>query len=227
MDDVIRVVIADDNRAFRRGVRLRLEHAEGIVVVGEAANGRDAVAAALGERADVVLMDLEMPGMNGIEATRSLRRDALNAPRVIVLTWHGEHHLALSALAEGASGYLLKTHDTSQLVEAIRAAHRGDALLSTRVTTPLLEQIALSRLSEEDRRRVRSLTPAEARVVELLSQGVTTNELLASRLLVSVNTIRTHIQAALKKADVTDRTQLALWGVRMEAELASRPNGRF
>lgn len=225
--DPIRVLIADDNRTYRRGVRLRLEHADGIVVVGEAATGRDAVAGALSERADVVLMDLEMPEMNGIDATRAVVEESSGATRVIALTSHGEDHLVMSALGNGASGYLLKTHDSGQLVDAIRAAHRGDALMSSRVTRSVLHDIAQRRLTEEDRTKVASLSPSEVRVVQLLSEGITSNEQIAAHLVVSVNTVRTHIQSSMRKVGAADRTQLALWGVRVRAELLPHPNGRF
>lgn len=223
----IRVLIADDNRPFRRGVRLRLEHADGIAVVGEAATGRDAVAGALSAHADIVLMDLEMPEMNGIDATRALVEESAGATRVIVLTSHGEDRLVMRALRNGAAGYLLKTHDSAQLVDAIRAAHRGDALVSTHVTAPVLREIADRRLSDADRAKVASLSPTESRVVRLLSEGITTNEQLAAQLVVSVNTVRTHVQSSLRKVDVSDRTQLALWGVRVSDELTARPNGRI
>ena len=225
--DPIRVLIADDTRPFRRGVRLRLEHADGITVVGEAATGRDAVRGALAEHADVVLMDLEMPEMNGIDATRAVVGESGGATRVIALTSHGEDQLVMSALGNGASGYLLKTHDSSQLVEAIRAAHRGDALMSSRVTRSVLTDIAQRRLSDDDSAKVASHSPAEARVVHFLSDGITSNEQLADALVVSVNTVRSHIQSSMRKVGAADRTQLALWGVRVRAELAPHPNGRI
>ncbi|SIR93682.1 response regulator transcription factor [Microbacterium sp. RURRCA19A] len=221
----IRVLIADDNRPFRRGVRLRLEHADGIVVVGEAGTGRDAVKAAIAEHADVVLMDLEMPEMNGIDATRAVVEESYGVTRVIALTSHGEDHLVMSALDSGASGYLLKTHDSSQLVDAIRAAHRGDALMSSRVTRSVLTDIARRRVTAEDRARAASLSPSEARVVSLLSDGITSNEQLAAELVVSVNTVRSHVQSSMRKVGAADRTQLALWGVRVRSVLTAHPIG--
>lgn len=225
--DPIRVLIADDNRPFRRGVRLRLENADGIIVVGEASNGRDAVLGAAAARADVVLMDLQMPEVNGIDAIRTVVEDSAGRTRVIALTSHGEDQLVMAALTNGASGYLLKTHDSSQLVEAIRAAHRGEALMSSRVTSSVLAAIAARRLSSDDLARVHALSPAEVRTVRLLSHGVTSNEQIAEALQVSVNTVRTHIQASMKKVDAADRTQLALWGLKVTAELTSHPKGRF
>lgn len=229
MDDnnPIRVLIADDNRPYRRGVRLRLENAEGITVVGEASNGRDAVLGARAARANVVLMDLQMPELNGIDATRAVVEESQGNTRVIALTSHGEDQLVIAALTSGASGYLLKTHDSSQLVDAIRAAHRGEALVSTRVTRAVLAGIADRRIDSDDLSRVRSLSPAEVRIIRLLSKGVTSNESLADSLNVSVNTIRTHIQACMKKVTAADRTQLALWGLRVSAELSARPDGRI
>lgn len=224
--DAIRVLIADDNRPFRRGVRLRLENATDITVVGEAGSGGDAVTVAVAERADIVLMDLEMPGMNGIDATRAVIRETGGATRVVVLTSHGEQNLVLRALAEGASGYLLKTHDSAQLVEAVRAAHAGAALVSTRVAAPVIQELAHLRVSDGDRARVRALSPSETRVVALLSQGITSNEALAAELQVSINTVRSHIQSALRKVEVADRTQLALWGARMRAHFTARGDGR-
>lgn len=223
----IRVVIADDNRPFRRGVRLRLEQADGIVVVGEAATGVDAVAAALAANADVVLMDLEMPGMNGIDATRELADAAGACTRIIVLTSHGEDQLVVRALKNGASGYLLKTHDNTQLVDAIRATARGEAHVSPRVTAPLLREFTERRLSVEDEACLTTLSRSERRVVQLLSQGVTSNEDLAGALVVSVNTVRSHVQSAMRKVAASDRTQLALWGSKVKDELAARPIGRI
>jgi DNA-binding NarL/FixJ family response regulator len=221
----IRVLIADDNRAFRRGVRLRLEQARDITVVGEVANGRDAVAATQAERADVVLMDLEMPGMNGIDATRILTSAAGPHVGVVVLTSHSADAHVLRALEAGASGYLLKTHDTHQLLVAIRAAHRGDALMSPRVTAPVLRELARRHGDTADAAVISTLSPAERSVVVLLSSGVTTNDDIATELCVSVHTVRTHIQSAMKKVSVTDRTQLALWGVRNSIDdFRRRPN---
>jgi DNA-binding NarL/FixJ family response regulator len=210
----IRVLIADDNRSFRRGIRLRLEHAAGIVVVGEASNGRDAVAAARSASADVVLMDLEMPGMNGIEATRVLSERGTPRVGVVVLTSHGADAHVLSALEAGASGYLLKMHDTDQLLEAIRASARGDAFVSPRVTAPVLRVLAQAREGADEPAPLVSLSASERRVVRLLSSGVTSNDDIAADLSVSVHTVRSHVQSAMRKVGVADRTQLALWGVR-------------
>jgi DNA-binding NarL/FixJ family response regulator len=209
----IRVLIADDNRSVRKGLRLQLEAADGVRVIGEVANGVDAVTVARREHADVVLMDLQMPGMTGIEATRELAQSATAPPiPVIVMTSYAIDAYVTDALDAGAIGYLLKSHDSEQLLAAIHAAMRGEALLSGRVTTPVLREFV--RRGAADPATVARLSTAERRVVALLSSGTTSNEGIAERLRVSVHTVRSQLQSALKKVGMEDRTQLALWGAR-------------
>jgi DNA-binding NarL/FixJ family response regulator len=209
----IRVLIADDNRSVRKGLRLQLEAATGLQVIGEVANGLDAVSVARLERADVVLMDLQMPGMTGVEATRELARSATEQPiAVIVMTSYAIDAYVTDALDAGAVGYLLKSHDSDQLVTAIHAAMRGEALLSGRVTTPVLREFVRRGAADPD--TVARLSTAERRVVAVLSSGTTSNEGIAERLRVSVHTVRSQLQSALKKVGMEDRTQLALWGAR-------------
>ncbi|MBW9110164.1 response regulator transcription factor [Microbacterium ureisolvens] len=209
----IRVLIADDNRSVRKGLRLQLESAGGVQVIGEVGNGVDAVTVARRERADVVLMDLQMPELTGVEATRELARSTTEAPiAVIVMTSFALDSYVTDALDAGASGYLLKSHDTDQLLTAIRAAMRGEALLSGVVTAPVLREFV--RRGAANSEEVARLSAAERRVVAVLSSGTTSNEQIAERLQVSVHTVRSQMQSALKKAGVEDRTQLALWGAR-------------
>lgn len=209
----IRVLIADDNRSVRKGLRLQLEAAGGIQVIGEVSNGADAVTVARRERADVVLMDLQMPGMTGVEATRELTQPSSEPPiAVIVMTSFSLDGYVTDALDAGASGYLLKSHDTDQLLTAIRAAMRGEALLSGVVTAPVLREFA--RRGATNPETVARLSTAERRVVAVLSSGTTSNEQIAERLQVSVHTVRSQMQSALKKVGMEDRTQLALWGAR-------------
>lgn len=211
----IRVLIADDNRLVRKGLRLLLEQADGIQVVGEVATGADAVVVARAERADVVLMDLQMPGMSGLAATRRLvaREDGAR-PAVIVMTSYSVDRFVLEALDSGAVGYLLKSHDSDLVVSAIRAAARGDALVSSRVTAPVLAELKRRRPTEWDDAMLSRLTPAELRVVVALASGITSNEEIADHLRVSVHTVRSQVKSALRKLTLDDRTQLALWGAR-------------
>jgi DNA-binding NarL/FixJ family response regulator len=211
----IRVLIADDNRAVRRGLRVQLDQVDAIRVIGEVSNGKDAVAVARAERADVVLMDLQMPGMHGTDATRALAGpDVVDPVAVIVLTSHAGDRHVLDALEAGAVGYLLKAHDSSQLVDAILAAARGEGLVSPRVTAPVLRELARHGPSLTDTVIAQQLTPAERTVVGQLARGITSNDEIAARLHVSVNTVRSQVRSALRKVGVDDRTQLALWGAR-------------
>ena len=212
----IRVLIADDNRAYRKGVRIRLEHAPGIAVIGEVSNGVDAVMAARSERASVVLMDLNMPGGGGLEATRALAGPGVDRPvAVVVVTSHEADRFVIEALDSGAVGYLVKNHDTTQLVEAVRSAASGTALVSTRVTPAVIREF--TRRGEQSAMGSASpaiLTSAQLAVARELSRGHTSNEALAARLGVSINTVRAQLHSALKRTQLADRTQLALWAVR-------------
>ncbi|SDQ56250.1 response regulator transcription factor [Microbacterium sp. cf332] len=211
----IRVLIADDNRLVRKGLRAQLEASAGIHVVGEVANGIDAVRVALAERVDVVLMDLQMPGQTGLAATRELTR-ARSSPAVavVVMTAFARDQYVTEALDAGAAGYLLKSHDSDQLLAAVRGAARGDAMVSPRMTRPLVREFVRRGAAPVTDDLIGSLTPAERRVTALLSSGVTRSADIARRLHVSVTTVRSHLQSALRKTGLHDRTQLALWGVR-------------
>lgn len=211
----IRVLIADDNRAVRRGFRVQFEQAEGILVIGEAANGTDAVAIARAERADVVLMDLHMPGQHGIDATRELAGEGSNGKiAVIVMTSHVGDSFILPSIDAGAVGYLLKNHDSDQVIEAVRAAARGHGLVSSRMTSPVLRELARRRPSSGDAEALSRLTPAERRAVAALTRGMTGSEDIAAHLHISVSTVKSQLHSAMRKAGVEDRTQLALWGAR-------------
>jgi len=213
----IRVLIADDNRNVRRGLRLQLEAVPGIRVIGEVVNGADAVTVARNEHADVVLMDMQMPGMNGAEATRELvHGDSEQKVAVIVMTSFAIDSYVTDALDAGAVGYLLKSHDSDLLVHAIHAAARGEAIVSTRVAPTMLREFVRRGAQSGAPERMDSLTVAERRVVAALASGVTSNEAIAMRLHVSVHTVRSQLQSALKKSGLADRTQLALWGARSE-----------
>lgn len=211
----IRVLIADDDPAVRRDLRLRLSHAKDMTVVGEASNGADAVMIARTERPDVVLMDLPMPGGSGLAATRLLAGPAAKSPiPVVALTNRTAYADVLEALDAGAVGYLLKSHDSSDLLAAVRAAARGEAFLSSRITVPLIRELTGRRAEAGEDAALDVLTPAEVEVASQLSRGRTSNEDIAAALVVSVNTVRTHLSSALRKTGLADRTQLALWAVR-------------
>jgi NarL family two-component system response regulator LiaR len=206
---VIRVLIADDHAVVRQGLRAFLELQDEIEVVGEAEDGEDAVAAVERLRPDVVLIDLVMPRLDGIEAIRRIR-ERRPGSRVIVLTSFVDDDKLFPAVRAGAAGYLLKDVQPAELVEAIRTVERGDALLHPAVTAKVMEEIASG---HGDSGAADALTPREREVLGLIAHGMA-NKLIARELGVSERTVKTHVSNILTKLGVSDRTQAALYAVR-------------
>ncbi len=204
----LRAVIADDQALVRTGFGMILA-ADGIEVTAEAADGAEAVAAVRRTRPDVVLMDVRMPRMDGIEATRRILADSDPAGlRVIILTTYDLDHYVYAALTAGASGFLLKDVTPEHLVAAVRLVQSGDALLAPAITRRLIERFAHR---EEARptalpRDLSGLTPRELEVLRLLATGLSNAE-LAGRLFLSPTTVKTHIGRILSKLDLRDRVQ--------------------
>jgi DNA-binding NarL/FixJ family response regulator len=203
---MIRVLIADDQALVRGGFRLILEAQNDIEVVGEANDGREALALARELTPDVVLMDIRMPELDGIEATRRLVADG-DAPRVLMLTTFGEDEYVYDAMKSGASGFLLKDIRPEQLAEAVRVAAAGDALLAPAITRRLIEEFVRrpppgSGLPAE----LADLTERELEVLKLIARGRSNAE-IASELYVSEATVKTHVTHVLTKLDVRDRVQ--------------------
>ena len=203
----LRVVIADDQPMMRAGFRAVLEATGSIEVVAEAATGDEAVRAATQHAPDVVLMDIRMPGMDGIEATRRLPRQ-----RVLILTTFGLDEYIIDALRAGASGFLLKDAPTQEVVQAVRAVAAGDAVLSPTVTRQLLDQVgrrlpgAVSRAPEA----LAELTDREHEVLQLLAAGLTNAE-IAHALVLSEATVKTHVSNVLGKLGLRDRVQAVIY----------------
>jgi NarL family two-component system response regulator LiaR len=198
---VIRVVIADDHAVVRQGLRTFLDLQDDIEVVGEAADGAEAVDVAEAQAADVVLVDLMMPGVDGLEALRALR-DRVPKTRAIVLSSFIDDEKLFPAVRAGAAGYLLKDVQPQELVAAIRTVHGGGALLHPKVASRLLEEIATD-----------PLTPREREVLGLIGRGMA-NKVIARELSLSEKTVKAHVSSILAKLGVTDRTQAALYAVR-------------
>jgi NarL family two-component system response regulator LiaR len=198
---MIRVLIADDHAVVRQGLRTFLDLQDDIEVVGEASDGAEALAAAESLAPDVVLIDLVMPNVDGIEAIRGLRERA-PAVRAIVLSSFIDDEKLFPAVRAGAAGYLLKDVQPQELVEAIRTVHGGGALLHPQVAARLLQDMA------ED-----PLTPREHEVLALIGRGMP-NKLIARELSLSEKTVKAHVSNILAKLGVTDRTQAALYAVR-------------
>ena len=206
---MIRVLIADDHAVVRQGLRTFLDLQEDIEVVGEAADGEEAVAAAAQQAPDVILLDLVMPGLDGIGALRQLR-DAAPAARVIVLTSFGEDERLFTALRAGATGYLLKDVEPAELVRAIRTAHAGQSPLSPAVAARVVEELASG---GSQRGAADELTPRELEVLCLIARG-NSNKRIALELGVAEKTVKTHVSHVLAKLGLSDRTQAALYAVR-------------
>jgi DNA-binding NarL/FixJ family response regulator len=203
----LRVVIADDQPMMRAGFKAVLESTGNIEVVAEAGTGEEAVRAANELNPDVVLMDIRMPGMDGIEATRLLPRQ-----RVLILTTFGLDEYIINALRAGASGFLLKDAPTEEVVAAVRAVAAGDAVLSAAVTRQLLNQIA-RRLPAAVRREpsaLDALTQREQEVLRMLAAGLSNAE-IANALVVSEATVKSHVSALLGKLGLRDRVQAVIY----------------
>ena len=209
MTDPIRVLIVDDHAVVREGLRGFLGLQEGISIVGEAGDGAEAVEAATGLRPDVVLMDLVMPNVDGLEAMRQLR-ERVPAARVIVLTSFLDDERLLPAIRAGAAGYLLKDAQPQELARAIRTAHRGEALIDPAVAARLVDALA----SGERDDRYDELTPREREVLELIGRGFS-NKRIALELGAAEKTIKNHVSQVLAKLGVADRTQAALYASRV------------
>ncbi|MGQ4415334.1 response regulator [Streptomyces sp. SAS_269] len=218
----IRVLIADDQQMVRQGFTVLLDTKPGIQVVGQAVHGLDAIAKVRELAPDVVLMDIRMPELGGIEATRRITTDHPDI-RVLVLTTFDLDEYVYQALRAGASGFLLKDASADQLAEAVRVVAAGDALLAPGITRRLIAEF--SRLDATPRpplmRRVGDLTERETEVLTLIAQGLSNAE-IAGRLVVAEQTVKTHVGRILVKLGLRDRTQAAVFAY--ESGLV-RPSG--
>ena len=211
---MIGVLLVDDQALVRAGFGALLRAQPDIEVVGEAEDGAAAVAMAREKRPDVVLMDIRMPGRNGLDATRDIVADPkLSGVRVIVLTTFAEDEYVFEAIQGGASGFLVKDIEPVELIHAIRVVHRGEALLSPVVTRRLIEEFAARAKPPRPARKVtallNSLTEREREVVALVAAGLSNDE-IAERLVVSPATAKTHVSRAMIKLGARDRAQVVV-----------------
>jgi DNA-binding NarL/FixJ family response regulator len=208
---VIRVVLADDQVLVRAGFRALLAAEPDIEVVGEASDGAHAVRLARQARPDIVLMDIRMPGMDGLVATREIAADpALSGVRIVVLTTFELDEYVTEALRAGAAGFLLKNTDPAELVRGLRVVAAGDGLLSPSITRRVIEQFAARAPSPAPPRQLDALTEREREVVALAGAGLSNDE-IAARLVVSPATAKTHVSRAMVKLGARDRAQLVVF----------------
>lgn len=216
----IRVLLVDDEPLLRRSLRIAIDHEDGLEAVGEAATGEEAIAQSRALPPDVVLMDIRMPGGNGIEATRAITDDAeLQGTKVIVLTMFELDEYVYGALRAGASAFLLKDATPERLVDAIRRVHAGESLFAPQVMARLVEHYVAAPRSRSEGRGLDVLTEREREVLGLVAEGLSNDE-IAARLVVTIHTVKAHIGALRSKLHARDRAQLVI--AAYENGLASR-----
>ena len=206
---MIKVVVVDDQALIRDGLRTMLELDDGISVVGEAADGAEAVDAVQRTRPDLVLMDIRMPGVDGLEATRRLLQRP-GGPKVLILTTYEADEYVIEALRAGASGFLLKDLRKGQLVRAVHQAAAGDLVIDPSITKRLIEKVVdTKRAQTQARSALNRLTEREIEVLKLMARGLTNAE-LAAALSVSESTVKTHVARILDKLELRDRVHAVI-----------------
>ena len=220
----IKVLIADDHRVVREGLAAILKTKENIVVVGEAQDGHEAVEKARSLLPDVILMDVSMPRMGGVEATRQIKRESPHIG-IIALTMYDEEHYIFDLVRAGATGYLLKDTDSAQIVVAIRAIYRGESLINPSVASKILAEFSL--LAQKKGKKPsgvdHDLSEREITVLRLVAEGKTNKE-IANCLDLSEKTVKNHVRNIFHKLQVYDRTQAAILAIRKGLiELEPRP----
>jgi DNA-binding NarL/FixJ family response regulator len=224
-----RVLIADDDHLMRAGLAELLANDETIEIVGEASTGREAIAQARRMAPDVVLMDVRMPDLDGISATRELL-GAAPAAKVLILTTFEQDDYIFGALRAGASGFLLKRTRPEELIAAVHTVAAGDSLLSPSVTRRVIDRVAQQPTPElADQARLNDLTPRERDVLDLIARGLSNRE-IAAVLIVEESTIRTHVKRILMKLDLRDRVQAVIFayenGINQPASANNPPPRR-
>ena len=212
MADPITVLIVDDHAVVRQGVRASLEARQEFVVVGEAETGAEAVRRATELVPDVVLMDLLMPDLDGVEATRQIKRLSPRTQIVVLTSHHDDVHI-FPALRAGAIAYLLKTVKMDELAEAVRRAARGEATLHPRVAVRVVQELQSTPRERDTPNSFSELTDRELEVLKLIAQGMTNQEIMA-QLVISEHTVKGHVSNILGKLHLADRTQAAVFAWR-------------
>lgn len=212
MGSKISVLIADDHSIVRQGLKQILELERDITVIAQASNGGEAIKLAKECKPDVILMDINMPGINGLQAIKELKQE--NSPsRIIVLTIHEDREYLFKTLQMGAEGYVLKDAETSVLISAIRSVYNGQSFIQPNLTKELVKEFNRVTLHEKDKNEDNNLTTREVEVLGLIAEGMINKE-IAKQLYISEKTVKNHVSNIFKKLDVSDRTQAAIYAFK-------------
>ena len=211
--DKVRVLLADDHSLFREGIRSLLEDQDDIEIVGEAEDGLEVVRLAMELKPTVILMDINMPVVDGVEATRTILKDDEEAVGIIILTMYPQDEYVFEALKAGAKAYLLKDTRSKRLLEVIRMVHKGHAVIDTDMTTRLLNEFRRLADKEENTPKLQPLTDQERRILTLVAAGAS-NKDIAADLNLSERTIKNYLSVIFQKLQVNNRTEAAIRAVR-------------
>ncbi|MEN6315151.1 MAG: response regulator transcription factor [Clostridiaceae bacterium] len=208
----ISVLIADDHSLLRQGLKQILELEKDISVVAQASNGSEAVQCAKECKPDVILMDINMPGTNGLQAIKEIKQEKLQC-RIIVLTIHEDREYLFKTLQMGAEGYVLKDAEPSVLIEAIRNVNSGQSYIQPNMTSELVREFNRVTMHEKEKRDDSNLTSREVEVLELIAEGMINKE-IAKQLYISEKTVKNHVSNIFRKLNVSDRTQAAIYAFK-------------
>ena len=208
----ITVLIADDHAMMRQGLKQILELENDITVIAQASNGSEAVKLAREKKPDIVLMDINMPGTNGIQAIKELKLEK-NPTKIIVLTIHEDREYLFKTIQMGAEGYVLKDAEPSVLIDAIRKVYSGQSYIQSNMTKELVKEFNRVTLHEKDKNDENNLTSREIEVLELIAEGMINKE-IAKVLYISEKTVKNHVSNIFKKLNVSDRTQAAIYAFK-------------
>lgn len=212
MESKIRVLIADDHPLFRQGIKQILELENDITVVAQAANGDEAVRLTREHKPDVILMDINMPGSNGLQAIKEIKDENINS-KIIVLTIHEDREYLIKTIQMGAEGYVLKDAEPSVLIDAIRSVHQGQSYIQPNMTKELVKEFNRLTLHGRERNGENRLTAREREVLKLIAEGMINKE-IATKLYISEKTVKNHVSSIFRKLNVSDRTQAAIYAIK-------------
>lgn len=204
----IKVVIADDHSIVRQGIKQILELENNIQVIGEASNGKEALEKVAQLKPDIVLLDINMPILSGIEVIKSLKEQKFES-KIIILTIHSEKEYLIEAIQNGASGYVLKDAESEILIEAINKAYNGENYIPSNLATELIKGYSSGNKSTD----INELTDREIEVLKAISEGLSNKE-IGSKLFISEKTVKNHISSIFRKLDISDRTQAAIFAIK-------------